>query len=204
MIGQVINQRYSIQKLLGEGGFGSVYRALDELLKREVALKVLHIGPQNNPTLVAGFIKEAQIIGKLEHKNILRLYDFGKTERGEPFLVTELLQGASLETILQCYPLSIPQTFHVLRQVTEALEKAHRNGVTHRDVKPPNVFVHQTDRQEEIKLLDFGIAKVEQSTKRRKKNTQAGGAMDATKKKVRGTTRLGWANLPRQVMLTTS
>ena len=152
MIGQVINQRYSIQKLLGEGGFGSVYRALDELLKREVALKVLHIGPQKNPKLVAGFIKEAQIIGKLEHKNILRLYDFGKTERGEPFLVTELLQGASLETILQCYPLSIPQTFHVLRQVTEALEKAHINGVTHRDVKPPNVFVHQTDREEEIKL----------------------------------------------------
>ena len=160
MIGQTINNRYYIQKLLGKGGFGSVYRALDQHLEREVAIKILSFNAQKNPEQAERFIAEAKITSRLQHRNILTLYDFGQMYGGSLFIVSELLNGTSLDEVLNRYPLSIPQTFHVLQQVTEAIEEAHRHGITHRDVKPPNLFIHQVGDREELKLLDFGIAKV--------------------------------------------
>ena len=160
MIEKTLDSRYYVQKLLGEGGFGSVYRAFDQNLRREVAVKILNFDARKDPKQGERFLIEAQITSQLQHKNVLRLYDFGQTEEGEFYIVSELLDGASLEVVLDCYPLSIPQTFNVLRQVTEALDIAHQHNIIHRDVKPPNVFIHTTRGYEEIKLLDFGIAKV--------------------------------------------
>ena len=170
MLGYVINERYKLIQTLGEGGFGVVYRAHDLSLSRDVAIKILSINAQKEPSQAERFIAEARITSQLHHPNLVTLYDSGQVQSvsvvnehvlvGQLFLVTELLLGASLERVLEHKVLDLPQTMSLLRQLAEGLAVAHDHGVIHRDIKPPNIFIHRLDGREVVKLLDFGIAKV--------------------------------------------
>lgn len=160
----LINKRYKLTRILGQGGYGSVFEAKDVVLNRRVALKRLH-GGAFGAQIKERFLDEARITSNLRHPSALVMYDFGITEDGDPFLVTELLQGLSLQSYLEKVRFSQAQTVLLLEQVGGALIEAHRQGIIHRDIKPANLFVHSpTGVPEEgglmIKLLDFGIAKV--------------------------------------------
>jgi serine/threonine protein kinase len=160
MIGNVILDRYRIEKLLGEGGFGAVYKAQDVKLGRMVALKILNHVARQNPEHTRRFIDEAKVTSQLSHRNIPVVYEYGQSEDGQLFIVTELFIGGSLEEILGCVSLSPRQASWITTEVNEALVAAHQQGITHRDVKPPNIYLHRSTSGEEVKLLDFGIAKL--------------------------------------------
>ena len=160
MIGKVIQGRYHLERLLGEGGFGAVYQAEDAKFERLVAVKLLHQTAKSNPDHAQRFITEAKITSQLSHRNIPVVYEYGESEEGQLFIVTELFTGASLEEIIDEISLSPRQASWIANEVNEALVVAHQKGITHRDVKPPNIYIHQGSSGEEVKLLDFGIAKI--------------------------------------------
>jgi serine/threonine protein kinase len=154
--------KYELQTEIGRGGFGSVYIAWDPVVERKVAIKVLTAGSDQD-TLIR-FRNEASSAGKLRHKNIVTIYDFGE-DAGVPFIVMELLDGRDLHDILaQKTPLTLDQEAHILSQAASGLHHAHVNGLVHRDVKPSNVMVL---RDFSVKILDFGIARLMQATNSR-------------------------------------
>jgi Tol biopolymer transport system component len=147
---------YLIQSPLGAGGMGEVYRARDTRLGREVAMKVLPAIFSRDPERLRRFRQEAQAVAALNHPNILAIYDFGEHE-GAPFIVTELLDGATLRNRLKTGTLSVRKTTGIAEQVALGLAAAHDKGIVHRDLKPENIFV---TRDGHVKILDFGLAKI--------------------------------------------
>jgi eukaryotic-like serine/threonine-protein kinase len=145
---------YEIESPLGAGGMGEVYRARDTRLERTVAIKVLNAQLVGSTELRARFEREAKIISQLQHPHICVLHDVG-TEGPIDYLVMEFLQGESLADRLTKGPLAPDQVLSVAIEIAEALEKAHRAGVVHRDLKPGNVMLTKGG----AKLLDFGLAK---------------------------------------------
>lgn len=148
-------ERYQILAELGQGGMGTVYRALDTMLNREVALKLLSPYYRDDETFVRRFHREAQMVARLEHAYIVPVYDVGEYE-GRPFLVMRLLPGGSLRERLEAGGMSQPDLWQTLRRVATALDAAHANQVIHRDVKPTNILF---DEQGMAFVSDFGIAK---------------------------------------------
>ncbi len=144
---------YEVIAALGAGGMGEVYRARDTRLGREVAVKVLPASFAADADRLRRFELEARTTGMLNHPNILAVYDVG-THEGSPYLVTELLEGATLREEL---PVPHRKAMDYARQVAAGLAAAHAKGVTHRDLKPENLFVTTDGR---VKILDFGLAKV--------------------------------------------
>src|SRR5712692_8557207 len=145
---------YEIQSPLGSGGMGEVYRARDTRLDRTVAVKILPSHLSDKPEAKQRFDREARSISSLNHPNICTLYDVGRQD-GVDFLVMEFLEGETLADRLMKGPLP-PE--HVLKygvEICEGLEKAHRSGVVHRDLKPGNIMLTKTG----AKLMDFGLAK---------------------------------------------
>jgi tRNA A-37 threonylcarbamoyl transferase component Bud32 len=147
--------RYQIVALLGAGGMGEVYRALDPQLHRDVALKILRRSSADAEH-VERFGREARAASSLNHPNIVAVYDVG-TEGGRPYVVTELLEGETLRATLDRGPLPYRKAVEYAIQIAQALDAAHGKGIWHRDVKPANAFVTHDGR---VKLLDFGIAKL--------------------------------------------
>ena len=145
---------YEIQSPLGAGGMGEVYRARDTRLDRTVAIKVLNSQLVTNAELRARFEREAKIISQLQHSHICVLYDVGLQD-GTEFLVMEYLEGETLGDRLKKGPLTTEQLLKIASEIAHALEKAHRAGVVHRDLKPGNVMLTKSG----AKLLDFGLAK---------------------------------------------
>ncbi len=145
---------YEIQSLLGAGGMGEVYRALDTRLDREVAIKVLPAGLSSDPSLKQRLEREAKAVSKLSHPHICTLHDIGHQD-GIDFLVMEYLEGETLEQRLIKGPLPPEQTLRYAAQIADALAKAHKLGITHRDLKPANVMLTKGG----AKLMDFGLAK---------------------------------------------
>jgi len=145
--------RYEVRELLGSGGMGEVYRALDTRLNRAVAIKVLASGRASDPSDRARFEREAQAISSLNHPHICTLYDVGHQD-GVDFLVMEWLQGTTLEQRLRHGPMGIEEALRCAIQLADALDQAHRSGVIHRDLKPGNVMMTASG----AKLLDFGLA----------------------------------------------
>jgi len=160
---RVIQNRYRIDQLLGKGGMGAVYLAKDLSLQRDVALKVIlgrHLG---NSSVQRRFAREASVLARLDHKNIVRIFDFGDLKSDGAFLVMEILRGITLRShipLLQGNPGAASQ---ILQGLFEGLAYAHSCSVIHRDLKPENCFLAKTAgnlHQQEVKLLDFGLAKV--------------------------------------------
>ena len=145
---------YEIVAPAGAGGMGEVYRARDTRLNREVAIKVLPEHLSGNPELRERFEREARAISQLSHPHICVLYDIGKQE-GADFLVLEYLEGETLGARVRQGPLPAEQVLKYGAQMADALDKAHRHGVVHRDLKPDNVMLTKSG----VKLLDFGLAK---------------------------------------------
>ena len=163
LVGRSIGGRFTLLGLLGEGGMGVVYRALQHSMEREVAIKLLHRSYADNPEAIERFMREARGASRLAHSNIITLFDFGLSGDGELYLVMELLRGRALASILNDEGRLTPErAVHLGVQVCDALEAAHNEGVIHRDLKPENVFVlaEGSGRGELVKVIDFGIAKV--------------------------------------------
>lgn len=156
---RIIAQKYRLDTLLGEGGMGAVWRAFNLQLEAPVAIKLLRSG-LDSPELGERLRVEARAAAKLVHPNIVRVFDVGDSETGEPFIVMELLDGESLRDILLRGPLPPVSAVQLLLPVAEALSLAHSRGVVHRDIKPDNVFIADVGETLQPKLLDFGIAKV--------------------------------------------
>jgi TolB-like protein/Flp pilus assembly protein TadD len=149
---------YEIRAPLGAGGMGEVYRARDERLNRDVAIKVLPSDVAQDPDRLRRFEHEAQAAGALNHPNITAVYDIGHHE-GAPYIVEELLKGETLRERLEAGPLPARKATEYGFQIAQGLAAAHDEGIVHRDLKPENVFVSRDGR---IKILDFGLAKLTQ------------------------------------------
>ncbi len=147
---------FEIQRRIGEGGMGVVYRAVDSRLGRTVAIKVLADALRGDPDRLRRFEQEARTLGSLNHANLVTLHEVGHHE-GMPYLVTELLEGQSLRARMTEGKLALEDTVRIACEIAQGLAAAHGAGITHRDIKPENVFVTTDDR---VKVLDFGIAKL--------------------------------------------
>jgi serine/threonine-protein kinase len=154
MIGKTLGH-YRILEKIGAGGMGEVYRAHDEQLERDVAIKVLPGDFQADAERIARFQREAKLLAALNHPNIAILYGLEESG-GTCFLVLELVPGHNLAERIATGPLPLEETLAVCRQIAEALEAAHEKGIIHRDLKPGNVKVTPEGK---VKLLDFGLAK---------------------------------------------
>jgi Tol biopolymer transport system component/tRNA A-37 threonylcarbamoyl transferase component Bud32 len=150
--------RYEIRSKIGAGGMGEVYRARDEKLNRDVALKVLPAAFSENTDRLHRFEQEAQAAGALNHPNILAIYDVG-TNGSAPYVVSELLEGESLRDRLEHGPLPSRKAIDYAIQIARGLAAAHSKGIIHRDLKPDNLFITRDDH---VKILDFGLAKLVQ------------------------------------------
>ena len=146
---------YEIVALIGAGGMGEVYEARDPRLNRSVAIKVIPAHLSSYPEARARFEREARTIAALNHPHISTLHDVGRHEQID-FLVMELVNGETLAARLQHGPLRIPEALRYAIEIADALDQAHRHGVTHRDLKPANVMLTRSG----VKLLDFGLAKL--------------------------------------------
>ena len=163
---------YRIVSKIGAGGMGEVYRARDERLDRDVAIKTLPADFANQHDRLDRFKQEAKATSALNHPNILTVYDIGDQD-GTPFIVSELLEGEELRDRLNEGPIPIRKTIDYAQQIVSGLSAAHERGITHRDLKPENLFITKDDR---IKILDFGLAKL------RERPTDIHGSEDATKR----------------------
>jgi serine/threonine-protein kinase len=173
-VGTTLDGRYVLSAHLATGGMGAVFRAHHVHLRKDVAVKVLRADLTGSPDIVERFRREAEIASALEHDNIVRVTDFGRSESGHLFIVMELLSGESLFERLRREGFLPPEeAVPILWQICAALEAAHALGVIHRDLKPENVFLARTGSGREVtKLLDFGIAKITDPAK--ESETQAG------------------------------
>jgi serine/threonine-protein kinase len=158
-IGELLDGKYRIEGLLGEGGMGAVWWAHHVQLDRPVAIKILRPGPDRS-TLSERLRIEARAAARLVHPAIVRVFDTDTSESGEPYIVMELLQGESLAALLDRGRLAGVHAVQLLLPIAEGLSLAHAQGVVHRDLKPHNVFLAEEGERLQPKLLDFGIAKL--------------------------------------------
>lgn len=157
-LGSVLGAQYRIEQRLGSGGMGTVYRALQLSVGREVAVKLIS-GERDNAEHLQRFRREAEALAKLRHPNTVQLLDFGVTQRGRPFIVMELLTGSDLEERLAQGPLPWHEALPIARQIAQSLSEAHALGIVHRDLKPSNVFLSRVEGGETfVKVMDFGVA----------------------------------------------
>lgn len=160
-----LRSRYSSLRILGSGAMGAVYRAHDANLDKDVAIKVLK-QRQISSEIAIRFQQEAKVASKLKHHNLVTLMDFGISEKSEPYIIMESVEGKSLADILdEVGALNLPAAVNILVQICEGMEHAHNSGVVHRDLKPSNVIVSGEDLvTAKIKVLDFGIAKLDDTS----------------------------------------
>ncbi len=157
--GQTVGS-YQILEQLGQGGMATVYKAYHAALDRYVAIKVLHQAFLEDPTFLARFQREARVVARLDHPNIIPIYDFAQHE-GLPYLVMKYIEGETLKARLERGPLSQDEMMQVVDAVGSALHYAHERGILHRDIKPSNVLLTKDGM---IYLADFGLARIAQST----------------------------------------
>src|SRR3954469_21312177 len=153
--------RYKDPVVLGSGGMGTVYKAIDPSLDRHVAIKVL---TQRAPKYVERFRREAQVLARIMHPSIIQIYEIVGSDdsAADPYIVMEYFDGRSQDVAVQDGPLPPAQVVSVIRQAAEGLRKAHANNVVHRDIKPANLMLSPSG---ELKILDFGIAKLRDAKK---------------------------------------
>jgi eukaryotic-like serine/threonine-protein kinase len=160
--GHVIDGKYRLVRIIGTGGMGAVYEGENTLIRRRVAIKVLHAANTNNADSVRRFEREAQAAGQIGNDHILEIIDLGSLPNGDRYLVMEYLDGETLaERIERFGRLTPAQIAPIARQFLEALISAHAAGIIHRDLKPENIFIlrSKAGRADFVKLIDFGISK---------------------------------------------
>jgi serine/threonine-protein kinase len=161
LIGTTLAGKYRIDERLNEGGMGTVYRATHVLMEKTVAIKVLRPSLAADEKIVARFSREARAASRISHPNALSVTDFGEDANGTVFLVMEFLSGRTLKQVIRDEgPLPLARVVEITRQVGEALHAAHFQGVIHRDLKSDNIMLLDTMAGDHAKVLDFGIAKI--------------------------------------------
>ncbi|WP_437674192.1 protein kinase domain-containing protein [Sorangium sp. So ce131] len=163
LIGSCIGQ-YRIDEEIGRGGMGVVYRAVHQGIGQLAAVKVLSSHFAGDASQLRRFENEARALSRVAHPGLVKIFDFGQTPRGEPYILMEYLRGELLRgRVARCKRLALPETLHIARQAASALAAVHRSGIVHRDVKPSNMMLVADDEApggERLKLLDFGIARL--------------------------------------------
>jgi serine/threonine-protein kinase len=158
LVGQVVEGRYHIEQEIGCGGMGAVYRARHVRVGREVAIKVLHDHLMRDPVMVERFEREAAVVARLHHKNLVNVIDAGATT-AQRYMVLDLVRGPSLAAIITHSLLSPARVIGLTKQVLAGLAHAHDAGLVHRDLKPENVLVERDNFGAEVpRIVDFGIA----------------------------------------------
>ncbi|MCP4153807.1 MAG: protein kinase, partial [bacterium] len=150
--------RYKLEKLLGKGGMGEVYKAYDPHLKRHIALKILHC---EKPQVVERFLREARIQAQIDHRHVCKVYESGESE-GHPYIAMQFIDGKSLADLND--ELSLEEIIRIIKEVALGLHAAHRKGLVHRDVKPSNIMITQTEEGSwKPFIMDFGIAREQEA-----------------------------------------
>lgn len=159
--GTVLHGRYRVEALLGQGGYGAVYRGTNLAMEQPIAIKFLHAAHGGDQTLVPRFQREARLSSRLKHPNTIRVFDSGQTDGGDLYMVMELLDGKPLsDWIVDGAPMAPQRVVRVGVQVCKSLAEAHELGLVHRDLKPDNLFLMDLPGEPDfVKVLDFGIAK---------------------------------------------
>jgi len=165
--GAIVAERYRIERLLGEGGYGVVYEGEQLSTGQRVAVKMLRPQPDHSleerSELLARFRREVKVMGSLHHPNTIRLLDSGIADNGARFVVLEYLEGKPLEELLEERGHLSPRlTYRVIMDVLEALGEAHDRGIVHRDIKPGNIMLTGNMKRPGVKVLDFGIAAIQE------------------------------------------
>jgi len=160
LVGVVLADTYDLLGVIGEGATGRVYEAVHTRLRaKHYAIKVMYSDLTRQPAVVERFVREAQATSVLTHPNIVSALDIGQTEDGRPFIVSELLHGVQLgEYLARQGQLPVPEAVRIVRQACQALIVAHDKGIVHRDIKPGNLFLVGTHGAATVKVLDFGIS----------------------------------------------
>ncbi|MFP2897659.1 serine/threonine protein kinase, partial [Corallococcus sp. 4LFB] len=160
LLGQVLDGRYKIESVLGQGGMGMVFRATQTSVQRPVAVKTLNPSLAAAPQFFERFRREAEIASRLRHPNVITIFDFGRAADGTCYYVMELLKGESLKELVKREgPMTLRRAVNLLEQATLGLAHAHEEGCVHRDLKPHNIMVQALDGKDFVKVLDFGLVK---------------------------------------------
>lgn len=160
--GTIIDDFIRVDEVIGRGGMGLVYRATQLMLERQMALKVLDPGIISDKQFRSRFKREAQALSRLSHRHIVGFYNFGFWQETIPYIAMELLQGESLDHLLaKKEPLPAERIKKIAMQVAEALSYVHENGIIHRDLKPSNIMLIAEPDADTVKLLDFGLARID-------------------------------------------
>ncbi|HHE71458.1 MAG TPA: serine/threonine protein kinase, partial [Chloroflexi bacterium] len=153
----ILNDRYRLTELIGAGGMATVYHGEDLLLERPVAVKFLREPYASDPEARQRFLHEARAAAKLDHPNVVHIYDVGVAAGGQPYIVMELVRGEDLKSLIRREaPLTVPHALALIRQVCAGVGEAHRAGIVHCDLKPQNILVNENGQ---VKVTDFGIAR---------------------------------------------
>lgn len=162
LVNRVIAGKYRVLERLGAGGMGAVYRSEHVMIRRIQALKVMQRAGGVTPEMAPRFIREAQVVSRLDHPNAVKVFDFGEAEDGMLYLAMEFVAGLSLrELVSQKGWLPPPQVVDIIRQACGALQVAHGQGIIHRDLKPENLMLRPgRGGRHWVKVVDFGIAKI--------------------------------------------
>lgn len=160
LIGRTLSDRYRIVSLVATGGMGAIYRAEHLLMRKHVAVKVLHPEVEGFPELVARFEREAVAGAHVQHPNVATASDFGKFDGGSAFLVLEYIEGITLRELIDRGPVPPVRAASITRQIAAGLSAVHQKGIVHRDIKPKNVMIAEPGSGDVVKLIDFGLAKV--------------------------------------------
>jgi len=158
LLGKTIRGKYRVVKKLGAGGMGAVYLAEQLSIGRRVALKVLQREFAVNDEFIKRFHQEARLVGSLNHRHVITIYDFDQADDGSLFIAMEYVEGRNLKSIIQQGPLKLSRALRFAVQIAEGLSAAHRAGVIHRDIKPENIMILQG--LEEVRVMDFGISRL--------------------------------------------
>ncbi len=162
LTGTILDETYRLEEKIGEGGFGAVFRGMHVELRRPVAIKVMRPSPDaHSREQILRFRREGVAACRINHPNAVEVLDFAISSSGMPYLVMELLTGRTMGSLLRETPrLPLPRCAAIAVPVCEALGAAHGAGIVHRDIKPDNVFLHESAGSEIVKVVDFGIARL--------------------------------------------
>ncbi|MBX9720623.1 MAG: protein kinase, partial [Candidatus Obscuribacterales bacterium] len=180
VIGKTIAGKYRVEGLLGEGGMAQVFRATHLGLDRPVVIKLMHSSMPSMDTAMKRFEQECKVTAKLDHPNIVSVFDVGTLEGRRPYLVMEFIQGESMREYLDRETsMSVKEASTAMMQVCSGLAEAHAQGIVHRDLKPENIMLRErSDRPDWVKIVDFGIAHLKQGGQRLTRTGIAIGTVD--------------------------